>query len=655
MRSFNSYEALPKFFKVLAIVMVSFAFVHGALAEARTLEGTLEVLIVESGKTSKDVPFLTTSDGQRIELVFRKGLPVGMLSGDRVRVTADIKGKKGYVTSSRSLRVLTRASTKALTGARKAVALVVEFSDAPAATSTASVANVLYHSKLNVAKYFEETSANQITFVSDPNGDGKADVFGPFKISAKLADSCNTESWANAADTLAAAQGVNFSLYQHRIYILPRSVKCNWAGLGYLGCYGKCRSWVKGNYHNNAAVYAHELGHNLGLHHASTDSNNDGRVDSEYGDKSCMMASASGWKHFNGPHTAHMGWFNPNGIVTADKAGTYTVTVSDNTLSATPLLKVKNAANNTFYYVSFRQPVGEYSSSLPSNYRNRTSIHTTVGARTLLVKTLGNGESFVDNNAGLKITQETSTVSEAKVVVSYFCVQKAPVISIASPEVYTNQLISKSIIATISDGNANCPSTNTYSLSVKAPTNFSARLSSQVVKIAPGKSAQVSLYALPGSTISAISDGKYTFTLTAIQQTVTPDGKVSGISAQKPAYYVYDRTPLPAITNLFAHSWGGESIGEDSPNNDKGGVGLSLYWGVPSSGTGAGAAHYLVYRNKVKISQTASTYFQDANAVANSSDSYYVVSVDRAGNISQQSNIVSPVGKGSQERPQATD
>jgi hypothetical protein len=41
------------------------------------------------------------------------------------------------------------------------------------------------------------------------------------------------------------------------------------------------------------AVQAHELGHSLGMNHASTDSNNDGRVDVEYADLSDPLGPGS--------------------------------------------------------------------------------------------------------------------------------------------------------------------------------------------------------------------------------------------------------------------------------------------------------------------------------------------------------------------------
>ena len=95
--------------------------------------------------------------------------------------------------------------------------------------------------------------------------------------------------------------------------------------------------WIRGWY---ASV--HELGHNVGMNHASTDTNNDGGdflllssrnnasallctfdcpechcrpsflvvIEAEYGDGSCPMGGV-GWLQFNVPHRYQLSWLNP--------------------------------------------------------------------------------------------------------------------------------------------------------------------------------------------------------------------------------------------------------------------------------------------------------------------------------------------------------
>ncbi len=62
---------------------------------------------------------------------------------------------------------------------------------------------------------------------------------------------------------------------------MPGASQCGWSGLGYMP---GTTTWVAACGHTG--VYAHELGHNLGFHHAATPT-------SEYGDGSDTMGGAA--------------------------------------------------------------------------------------------------------------------------------------------------------------------------------------------------------------------------------------------------------------------------------------------------------------------------------------------------------------------------
>ncbi len=69
----------------------------------------------------------------------------------------------------------------------------------------------------------------------------------------------------------------------HRLYILPIGAgggDCDWNGIATIGCdRSTCGAWVMGPIGD---IISHELGHNVGFNHASTDVNNDGVRDIEY-------------------------------------------------------------------------------------------------------------------------------------------------------------------------------------------------------------------------------------------------------------------------------------------------------------------------------------------------------------------------------------
>lgn len=77
----------------------------------------------------------------------------------------------------------------------------------------------------------------------------------------------NFNGWADAADRVLRAQGVNLDAYKYRMYLTPPGL-CPWAGLGYVGCPDDsgwdCRSWIGGGFWGAPQAIAHELGEPLG-------------------------------------------------------------------------------------------------------------------------------------------------------------------------------------------------------------------------------------------------------------------------------------------------------------------------------------------------------------------------------------------------------
>src|SRR5262249_40130857 len=156
------------------------------------------------------------------------------------------------------------------------------------------------------------------------------------------------------ADAAATAAGVTLSLYQHRVYVLPSNVACGWAGYGQIGCGSNC--WAMIATCDRGDVYAHELGHNLGMYHSSFDTNDDGVVDStcpwgawsgggEYCDGSDIMGiSTNVWRTMNGAHKDQMGWIPSAKVVDVATSGTYAVAPLETAPSATTLPLVLRVA-----------------------------------------------------------------------------------------------------------------------------------------------------------------------------------------------------------------------------------------------------------------------------------------------------------------------
>ncbi len=110
------------------------------------------------------------------------------------------------------------------------------------------------------------------------------------------ATGCAYDQYFNAALT-ANGMAPPAGATEHVVVYWPRLAECSWAGLGQLG---GPRMWINGYMHQ--MVWTHELGHNVGLGHASAAACTDAEVRvplsgtctyREYGDRSDVMGS--GW------------------------------------------------------------------------------------------------------------------------------------------------------------------------------------------------------------------------------------------------------------------------------------------------------------------------------------------------------------------------
>jgi hypothetical protein len=301
-------------------------------------------------------------------------------------------------------------------GPRTLIAVVVDFQDATVADTYGVadpidfVSGVLYDNTKNCADLLADASFGTTTLVSDADGDLQHDVFQVTIPSSIIGSSCLTGTWANEADIEVTNLGVDLGLYQHKMYVIPRisGVCSGWSGLAQVGCGSSCRSWMRTT---TATVYAHEIGHNLGMHHASTDLDNDGVIDLEYGDQSDIMGSSSIWRQFNGPHKVQMAWVPETEVVELFGGGVWDFTIDaleiDPALALNPqVIRISRPDWPTRpYYLSYRAQIG-YDITLSSTYRNRLQVHSAQGSRTYYIDGLDDGETFDDPTAfNLVITQ----------------------------------------------------------------------------------------------------------------------------------------------------------------------------------------------------------------------------------------------------------
>jgi hypothetical protein len=370
----------------LSTLIASPARADHALAPDSVVEGPLTV-VRATDKTGQVATTLYRVGDTAVK--FEHAPPVTVASGTwvRVRGLAGATGLEAH--SGADVSVVAAAPAPSSSGVQRAAILLVNFRDRAVPVSASAASGLA----ASVDGWLRETSFGKASLT--------ASVFGPFTIAF---DSTSTDywEWSRAADDAALASGVDLSSFPRRVYVLADNA-IDASGYGTIG--GRpSRAWI---FNGNASTLAHELGHNLGLEHASTPTD-------EYGDASCAMGSPWALVHFNAPHKAQLGW------VTATDVSSTTTQVIAHLATATTepqALRLAKADTGERYYVSTRKAIG-LDANLASRYRDRTEVHRYGGEKTYLLATLGDGESFQDAVNGITITQLSHDALHATVSVS---------------------------------------------------------------------------------------------------------------------------------------------------------------------------------------------------------------------------------------------
>jgi hypothetical protein len=364
---------------------------------------------------------------------------------------------------------------------------------------------------LNAA--YLQSSRNQVSFYGQ--------VVGPFNINYSSTGACDYSGWASAANTAAKAAGIDITQYQRLNYVIPGNSNCGWSGLAYMP---GTQSWVQAC--SSTGIFAHELGHNLSLHHA-------GSPTAEYGDGSDPMGGAR-LLQFNSANRTLASWQPAGTVKDVAYSGSFLVDALE--LAApvnVQVLRLPKTDTGETYYVSFRQALNQ-DAGLPSPYVNAVSIHRAAGStlptKTVLQQNLAAGQTFTDSANGIQITLQSIAANTASISVAWSgptCSRLAPSMTVSPTSQTTGPNLATQYTVSLKNNNSNICGTSNFALSTVLPSGVTGSLSTSTLSVNAGSTASFTLTATPSS---AVLDGSYTLNVSGQEsggvQTTTHAGLI---------------------------------------------------------------------------------------------------------------------------------
>ena len=343
---------------LIAAAIAPFAVALGPVpaAPAAPYEGQLKIRHSDDFATGRTATRYTLRESRSKRYTIRPALPPNIMSGSNVVVRGTRSGS--VIRGAIAARPGVRAASAGVLGNYKIAVLLVNFSDDLREPWTPSAVQDRFFGAAadTIDSYYKEQSWNQV--------DLSGAVYGWYHL-AQTHAGCDFDAWATAADQQATTAGVPLATFDSIAYVFPSQTDCGWAGLAELP--GR-HLWLNGDI--SVRVAAHELGHNMGVHHAAALSCSNGATAvaisstcsmSEYGDPFSTMGSAT--RRMAGWHLQQLGYLSPANVQSITTSGTYTLRTSLNSTGDPVLLKIPRtpaASPAEYYYLDLRTAGGAF-------------------------------------------------------------------------------------------------------------------------------------------------------------------------------------------------------------------------------------------------------------------------------------------------------
>lgn len=347
----------------LLLSLVLLAALAAPAAADHPLEGTLSGVHADDFEGGSSNTRWRLDTGARTLDVLPTRLPALAPGGARVALDDEDPGAEvaGPVTAAAP------QAAPALGGRRLAV-IAVNFASAPAEPWTPQqLRERVFTAADSTSAFFREESHDQL-WLTGRAGNLDGDVYGWYTLDTPT-DGCPYAGWGSQARSAAAADGFSASDYQHVMYVFPPQPACGWAGLAYMP---GSESWINGE--PSVRVMGHELGHNLGLHHAGgwqcTGTGGEPVTLSatcnlnEYDDPFDVMG-AHGHRHSHGWHLQRLGVLRAGNVQTVSESGTYAMTSALEPTDEPTTLRIARTRSESgtvldWYYLEIRERGGVF-------------------------------------------------------------------------------------------------------------------------------------------------------------------------------------------------------------------------------------------------------------------------------------------------------